>query len=341
MVLFHSPYSFSGASIKFIANSYLFVDFFFILSGFVMSYAYADKISNGMPLKVFVALRLGRIYPLHLFILLIFLFYTALKASLHYSFGFGSEQQFDKNNFLSFISNILLIHSIGIHDYLTWNYPSWSISAEFFTYIVFFVFLKSIDKNKGMAIPLLISIIGYCYLTTLEKQSLDITYDLGLVRCIAAFNLGVFLFRVRSGFNAGKYVGNIAEIFAIVIVILAVSIAHKGWVFQILSIATFFIALLVFADKSNGFLGKLLHSQFMRHLGIWSYSIYMTQAFVLSFMDSFVKHVMKINTTPTGINSIWLNFLAVIIIIFMSRFTFLFIEDKYRKLVKSKIHEVL
>ena len=35
------------------------------------------------------------------------------------------------------LTNLLLIQSLGIHDSDTWNGPAWSISTEFYTYLVF------------------------------------------------------------------------------------------------------------------------------------------------------------------------------------------------------------
>ena len=50
---------------------YLGVDLFFILSGFIISYVYMDKFSSSelvsKNIKRFLALRLARIYPLHIF----------------------------------------------------------------------------------------------------------------------------------------------------------------------------------------------------------------------------------------------------------------------------------
>ena len=41
------------------------------------------------------------------------------------------------NNSYSFLLNVFLLHSMGLIDYLSWNAPSWSISVEFYTYLVF------------------------------------------------------------------------------------------------------------------------------------------------------------------------------------------------------------
>lgn len=56
VLLFHSGQAFG--------SGYLGVDLFFMLSGFVLSQAYHDRLRAGMPLRRFAALRLVRVYPM-------------------------------------------------------------------------------------------------------------------------------------------------------------------------------------------------------------------------------------------------------------------------------------
>ncbi|HEY2889571.1 MAG TPA: acyltransferase family protein [Dongiaceae bacterium] len=49
----------------FIRHSYLFVDFFFVLSGFVIAHAYADRLHDATDLRAFALRRIGRLWPLH------------------------------------------------------------------------------------------------------------------------------------------------------------------------------------------------------------------------------------------------------------------------------------
>ena len=103
-----------------------------------MTHAYAKKISSGLSFKSYITLRLGRIYPLHLFMLVVWLPYILITQYL-YSSGFGGSDQFETSNLSSFISNLFLVHSMGVHAHLSWNYPSWSISTEFFAYIAYYI----------------------------------------------------------------------------------------------------------------------------------------------------------------------------------------------------------
>jgi len=62
VVLLHLSEHFSAAIL--LPHAYLAVDFFFLLSGFVIAYAYDDRIARGMSLTTFMGLRLRRLYPL-------------------------------------------------------------------------------------------------------------------------------------------------------------------------------------------------------------------------------------------------------------------------------------
>jgi peptidoglycan/LPS O-acetylase OafA/YrhL len=194
VVLLHLPFKYGENTLHFVSNSYLFVDFFFILSGFVMNLAYFSRIKTGLKFKPYLILRLGRIYPLHVVVLFIWLPYIFVKQFMFDS-GFGGSDQFENNNFTSFVSNILLINSMGIHDHLSWNTPAWSISTELFAYIFFYWFTVSVDRNKSLTFPLFISIICYSFIISLERPNLDITYDYGFFRCLGAFYIGVFISR--------------------------------------------------------------------------------------------------------------------------------------------------
>src|SRR4249920_3888776 len=54
-------------------ESYLAVDFFFVLSGFVLAHAYGDRLELGMSAQRFMTIRIVRLYPLYLLSLLLFL----------------------------------------------------------------------------------------------------------------------------------------------------------------------------------------------------------------------------------------------------------------------------
>ena len=91
-----------------LANGY-FVHFFFTLSGFVIFYNYENRINDIAKLKSFLLKRFFRLYPLHLFFLIIFLVIELLKYILEINYGYKANNiSFSKNDLNSFFSNLFL-----------------------------------------------------------------------------------------------------------------------------------------------------------------------------------------------------------------------------------------
>lgn len=109
------------------------VPVFFILSGFVLAYNYAHQLS---PLGIrsygrFLLMRLARIYPVHLFTLLFVVLMVVVcraKGWQHTDAGYGAGD---------FVLNVFLAQTWVPGYQLNWNYPSWSISSEWFAYLCF------------------------------------------------------------------------------------------------------------------------------------------------------------------------------------------------------------
>lgn len=114
------------------AAGYLGVDLFFVLSGFILMYNYADEFRSVTRDKYlhFLSLRFARIYPVHVFTLgalVVFVWLAASRGVFPRSDGFTVS---------SFVQNLLLIHTWFGQPH-SWNGPAWSISAEWFAYMVF------------------------------------------------------------------------------------------------------------------------------------------------------------------------------------------------------------
>ena len=75
VVLFHIRWSNHVTETHFVRESYLFVDLFFILSGFIITRAYGDQIRTLHQASKFLILRFFRLYPLHIAVLLVCVLY--------------------------------------------------------------------------------------------------------------------------------------------------------------------------------------------------------------------------------------------------------------------------
>src|SRR5882724_9776652 len=134
VALFHLDAYWHFYETPLIRNAWLFVDFFFVLSGFVISHAYRGRLSDWREARSFVVRRVGRLWPLHMAVLALFILLEALKLAVVSTGHVGGDSLAftDTKAFDAIAANIVLIQSLGVYDHLTWNFPSWSISTEFY-----------------------------------------------------------------------------------------------------------------------------------------------------------------------------------------------------------------
>lgn len=85
-------------------HSYAFVDFFFVLSGFVIAHSYMNKVKDGASLSLYMKKRFLRIYPLHAFVILgLFLPFELLKTVAD-SYGVVEKAAFQDNSLFDLLS---------------------------------------------------------------------------------------------------------------------------------------------------------------------------------------------------------------------------------------------
>src|SRR4029077_20772932 len=121
-----------------VRNAWLFVDFFFVLSGFVIAHAYGEKLSDGDDIKAFVLRRFGRLWPLHVTVLLTLVAIELSRleiAHIHPIAGEHPAFTADRSVY-AIITNLALVQALGLHSFDTWNGPAWSIGVEFYTYLI-------------------------------------------------------------------------------------------------------------------------------------------------------------------------------------------------------------
>ena len=107
------------------------LDMFFMISGFLIMLRYADKLLTPAAYGRFLLRRIARLYPLYL-VTLVFFVVVGVAVSLGIV-STGSPERFD---FSVLLHNILLIQAWGTTDALTFNYVAWSLSAEWFCYLL-------------------------------------------------------------------------------------------------------------------------------------------------------------------------------------------------------------
>lgn len=296
VVLFHFHGYSPIYSSPFIRNSYLFVDFFFVLSGFVIAWNYSSRLDTWEGVRRFLILRVGRVYPLHLFMLLCFMAYETLKLFHDQSQPMPSTAFTGDTGPFAVFTNVFLIQSLHLHDGLTWNGPSWSISTEFWTYVVFALVSAWLGMRNWML--LLAALAAPVLLLYVSKTGMDTTYDYGLIRTLFGFALGIACYRIHvlrphardSATGTGTLTMTALECAVVAAVIVFVSNAGtSAWSF--LAPFVFALAVLVFAVE-GGLVSRLFRFSFLKWLGTLSYSIYLTHYIFVVVLPLIIKRIV-------------------------------------------------
>lgn len=276
VVLYHFKSNGYIASLPVVQNGWLFVDYFFVLSGFVITHSYAARLGEQrISIARFMGLRLGRIYPLHLAVLAAF---AALELLLVLGGDtiarYVSREAFTGTRALEpLLQTLLLTQTFGIGDADGWNGPAWSIAAECWTYLVFalvFAFARRHTVLVSLALAGVAAAVMLSYADTL-----DITYNGGILRCIFGFGLGVATYHAFRRFGTAS--GSMQEFGVLALTIAFVSLAEGRLTF----LAPFVFAAMVFVlAGQGGAVSRVLGTRVFQFLGLTSYSIYMIHIFV-------------------------------------------------------------
>lgn len=325
-----------------ISESYTFVDFFFVLSGFVIAYNY-NGLTTISEFWIYMKKRLARLYPLLFFTTTLMLLYRLFRNFINTYFSslytFTNEGGSSLTELLhKYLDTILMTNSNPILGTgLGLNTPTWSISAEMISYLVFgLVSVYAIGKRKKI---LLLLIILFSVLFCIYKGELFMTSNFGFVRGLISFNLGYFVYlmsKTKINLNA-KLEYLIPLLLGVLFYFLnsypAFSVAKN--MFGLITIPLFFSMCILLLLNTDGFLSKFLDTKSMQFLGKVSYSIYLNHYLLVAIIPMVLFQLLKI--PQNDFTQIFVLVFSLIAIVFYSKYTYQFIEinlgKKFRKLL--------
>jgi peptidoglycan/LPS O-acetylase OafA/YrhL len=149
------------------------VDLFFALSGFILTHTYLSRLGQRARLREtlnFWWLRLARVYPVHLVMLVVAGLALFAQAKVT-----GDSLDRAWLNPLDFIRNLLLIQEWGPEPQRGWNFVAWSLSMEWLAYLIFPILILVIWRcNKRLGLPMLI-VLWFACITPLVGYGLSRT----------------------------------------------------------------------------------------------------------------------------------------------------------------------
>ena len=259
-------------------NGMLAVDFFFVLSGFVIAYAYEDRLARGLGLGEFALRRTIRLYPSMVF--------SVLMASVLFAGNFVMSRQIQMLPVLAGETalNLALIpqfaSALRENDVFPLNNPMWSLFFEILANIAFAVILYRLSDR---IIMFLIALSAVVYLAMIYTHNLagagfkpDAFYW-GFPRIALPFLAGIMIHRLMKG---GKLQRLPVPAWSIVSLLVVCLIVPNDYYF--LPLVTVFVAwpLLVYLGASydedklrfSGFWslsGRLSYPLYLIHFPIW------------------------------------------------------------------------
>lgn len=325
----------------------LFVDFFFVLSGFVMAATYERRLNDGFGIGPFMVLRFARLYPLHLATLAAAIA-IAVGAKLFPLSEFNPRAVFDGGlyDFTAIFTNLTLVHGFA-ENHFTWNYPSWSISAEFYTYLVF-ALIWAFGGPAARWAPLALAVGGALLASAVPQATPSPTT---LLDCIRGFAAGVVVQHIVRALDGkpnlldDKRLAIAAELGAVALCVVFIANTLPSFTPWIGPFA-FPLAILVFAFE-RGPVSALLRTRPFLALGTLSYSIYMVHAVLIMLLWPAISGAARAlgfsfadtpadNLTQTPLwagDLVMLAFLAAVIAV--SAATYAYIETPGRNWGKS------
>lgn len=275
VVLFHMHIVGSITESSFSRGSYLFVEFFFVLSGFVLAHTYGFR---EVSFRRFVIGRTFRLYPLHLFMFMVF-FILELGKLFAYKqgFTFNNAPFTGPHDIKEMIPNLLFLQSwLPNFESHSWNYPAWSLSVEYYMYIIFFFTLFIRSRSKYI-VWLVLSLLSFYMIVENYKVLSEVLRG---ISCFFAGALAYILFKnIKEKFyDLSKTLFSTIEITLLIMVIYTISYMEnqKG----VYASFTFLLIVFFFAFE-KGFISHILKAPFFQLLGRLSYSIYMIHAAIL------------------------------------------------------------
>lgn len=296
--------------ISVLAQGYLAVDLFFVLSGFVLWWNYRDQFHDrGLrAASGFMIKRFARIFPLHVAILTaMLLFAAALLAS-------GREPS-PAYPFAVLPAHYLLIQNWGLDPSLSWNVPAWSISTEWAAYLLLAATGGWLARLRigAWIFPLLVIALAAMLGAWFDMQGLATIGDdipkTGLIRCLVEFGLGILLcqwWSARREQPGGTRViaGTAAGLAAFAALLFATGQPQPA------AIPIIMVVIVIIALQASVAARPLLSGRTAQWLGDISYAVYLSHYFLwILFKLFFVDDLANVH--PVAILGFFLLTLAV------------------------------
>ncbi|HVT53028.1 MAG TPA: acyltransferase [Dongiaceae bacterium] len=319
-----------------IPKGYLAVDLFFLLSGFVLAHVYGAGLERGDRCRFlpFIRARLARVYPLHLFVLVVFVSLTLAVGLLHHPSGrFTAPMPLTgERSLTALVANLFMLQ--GIHaGGLSWNYPAWSISTEFMAYLAFPLLLPVVWRagprlRLALTLLLLGALAGFSYATGDYFNQWDGAP--AVLRCLDEFLMGCVAY-VTFGRNAAGILASDWVAFPTLGLLLLLLQSDGPDIAAVLLFAPLILATVA----NDGRFAQMLNARPLIWLGEISYSLYLVQDLVKYATTEFLSAAGLHHRQLSLPVSVALAAAMIVTCLLMSTLTYRLVEQPARRYLKQ------
>ncbi|MGB7654771.1 MAG: acyltransferase [Novosphingobium sp.] len=279
------------ASWALFVNGGQFVDFFFVLSGFVIAGVYGERLADGFSLLKYAVLRLGRVWPLHAFMVLLGLAVELLSLVIG-QHGLSASPPFEGlHDPLHFVTALLLLDG-WIPDWTNYySRASWTISVEVVLYALAALALRYHRAGLSLFAVLALLALG----AMLQGWQAPLATH-AIQRGLTGFALGMACWYAHLRLCAARLpLPSILE--GVSLGCLLVAIAYPPSYPTLAVIVPSGVVVLVFA-RQQGAISRVLCASPWAWLGQVSYALYMVHAMVKGRATDMLVLLSKYSGVP-------------------------------------------
>lgn len=356
VVSYHLLETFYSSDEHIINHGYLAVDFFFLLSGFVLSYAYNSLWTNGMSYAIFIKKRLIRLHPLVILATVLGLMSYLFQSSSVFP-NYGSANMVT----IIFVAilNIFFIPTPKNLDIRGWgelfclNSPQWTLGYEYIANIAYAFFLRRIT-TKLLIIFTAFSIIGTLLLTlnidvfgvldcrdqlaytVIGGWCLTISdFTIALTRLCFPFCCGMLIYRLKLKFQTKNPMLVATTLLSIVFLIPKIQGIWNG-IYEFFCIVILFPFIIIISTSNYKRPANNLSERIYCFLGNYSYPLYLLHFPIVYLQISWVYS----HPNATKTDYVLCTLISLFMILIISFLAMKFYDNPLRRYLNKRIIKI-
>lgn len=273
---------------RFILHGQYGVDLFFVLSGFILSHVYFEQFKarpTWSNFRSFITFRFARLYPIHLatFLIMAALFFGEIFLSGESS---APSERYSPATFISTLTMTNAWWGVTV----TPNLPAWSISAEWFAYLLFPILCLIIARLR--VAPLIFLVAGLGLATIWQEVT-----DHHLIRVMAGFLVGMATYQVS---HYSSKLARVPVLGTIIVALIVLWVTLGGPPQLEIGIVLYAVLVLTLASERD-WLCRVLSLKAIVYLGEVSYAVYMVHWVVRVAVRAAAEKAGVLESIPPGL----------------------------------------